>query len=374
MKVNAAIAISGGIDSLAAAFILKKQVQDVVGLYFINGYEPPPYTITENSGRFKKPDLPVSVFKLPKPHPLYGMQQQLDIPIFLVDVRQYFEHTIVDYFMNSYKQGLTPNPCLWCNARIKFGILAEVAEKMGADCLATGHYARTININGRYFLQKGRDKSKDQSYFLAFVNQNILPLVRFPLGAMTKKEVTQLAAENHLVPLTQKESQDVCFIRDNNYARFISSRQQAAGSPGDITTPDGTRIGTHPGLHHFTIGQRRGINCPAKHPYYVVGIDIRRNQLMVGEKKDLYKSSLTLRDINWFIPPPSHPFDQALSVSVKIRYRHPAAAATLFPKKDNTAVITFETPQQAITPGQGAVCYIDDKIIAAGWIGRMDHA
>jgi tRNA-specific 2-thiouridylase len=366
MKPKAAIAISGGIDSLAAAFLLKKKYHHVVGLHFVNGYESSPAfqhcLPAHPDGEETGPQA--SIYNPAPDHPLYSVQKQLDIPIHLIDVRNYFQKTVVDYFVENYMCGRTPNPCLLCNPSVKFGILFDLAKQIGAEYFATGHYVRIHQEDGRFFLQKGIDPAKDQSYFLAMVPGRVLPHLRFPLGAMTKQATMQLAAEHNLTPVSHKESQDICFIRDNDYARFISACKETAGSPGIITDTRGNDIGTHNGLHHFTIGQRRGINCPASQPYYVIKIDARGNRLIVGAKKDLYKTGLRMRHINWFIQKPVTP----LTVFVKIRYRHPAAEATLFPPEGDEAVIRFKSPQQAITPGQGAVCYVNDNVIAGGWI------
>jgi len=367
MKPKIAVAISGGVDSLVTAFILKKQYENIIGLHFINGYEPQSFhssKLTESSDL--RYDSSISISELPKTHPLSHIKNQLDIPIRIIDCRQYFQKTVVDYFVESYRQGLTPNPCMICNPLIKFGIIFDLARKMDATCFATGHYVRVIEKeNNLFLLQKGTDTLKDQSYFLALLHKKILPFTLFPLGTMTKQQVIKTAEQNNLTPVSKKESQDVCFIQNNNYAEFIASQDGITASPGMITDINGVKIGTHNGLHKFTIGQRRGINCPASEPYYVLKIDIPQNRLIVGFKKDLYKTKLTIKNINWFIPKPL----SQLNVFVKIRYRHQPAEATLIPE-NNSAIIHFQKPQFAITPGQGAVCYVNDEVIAGGWI---DH-
>jgi len=365
MKPTVAVAVSGGIDSLLSAFILKKRYKDVAGLHFINGFEPDPSHLSEikDSSEIEN-DTSFIVSELPSNHPLNHIKNQLDIPIKVVDCRQYFKKTVVDYFVQSYRQGLTPNPCMICNPLIKFGIIFDIARQMGASYFATGHYARIVKKEKElYLLQKGTDRIKDQSYFLALLPKKVLPFVRFPLGDFTKQHVIKIAEQNKLTPVSSKESQDVCFIQNNNYAEFIASQDGIVGAPGMIMDRNGHKIGTHNGLHNFTIGQRRGINCPASEPYYVLKIDKPHNRLIVGYKKDLYKTELTIKNINWFIPKPS----EQLNVCVKIRYRHQAAEAILIPE-NNSATIHFKEAQSAITPGQGAVCYINDEVIAGGWI------
>lgn len=368
MKPKVAVAISGGIDSLISAFILKKKYKNIVGLHFLNGYESTPFHPSGlTSFSSKKNNPTVSISDLPATHPITHIKEQLDIPIKLVDCRQYFQKTVVDYFVQRYRNGLTPNPCMICNPLIKFGIIFYLARQTGASYFATGHYARIIKKkNNSYLLQKGMDTLKDQSYFLALLSKDVLPFVRFPLGTMTKQQVMEMAEVKSLTPVSKKESQDVCFIQDNDYAKFITNQDGISASPGPIIDLNDHQLGTHHGLHKFTIGQRRGINCPASEPYYVLKIDIKQNRLIVGSKKDLYKPSLTIKNINWFIPKP----ESHLNVFVKIRYRHEAAEATLIPQKNNSVVIRFKKSQPAITPGQGAVCYVNDEVIAGGWIEK----
>jgi tRNA-specific 2-thiouridylase len=365
MKPKVAVAISGGIDSLITAFILKKKYENIIGFHFLNGFETPALHLSEFEDHSEtNSDSSFSISEIPSTHPLIHIRDQLDIPIKIVDCRQYFKKTVIDYFIQSYRRGLTPNPCMICNPLIKFGIIFDLSRQMGASIFATGHYVRIFEKEkGMYLLQRGADTLKDQSYFLALLSKKVLPFLRFPLGEMTKQHVMEIAKQNKLIPVSNKESQDVCFIRNNNYADFIASQDRFSSSPGVITDISGHKIGTHQGLHQFTIGQRRGINCPASEPYYVLKIDKLQNRLIVGYKKDLYKTTLTIKNINWFIPKPFH----QLNVSVKIRYQHQAADAILIPDNDS-AIIHFKNPQSAITPGQGAVCYINDEVIAGGWI------
>ena len=358
MMPEVAVAISGGVDSLVAAAKLKQKLGRVIGLHFVHGYEPEPVL----SGIAP---IQAGIFNPPDAHPLHAISRALDIPIFLVDCREIFQKTVVDYFIKAYPSGVTPNPCLICNARIKFGILYETARRMGASLFATGHYARLVQKkNQGVCIAKGLDAAKDQSYFLGFLPARILPHVDFPLGEMTKDQVLAYAKTRGLSPIQTKESQDVCFIPDNDYAGFIGAHLETPPTPGPITDRRGKWLGTHDGLHRFTIGQRRGIGCPAPAPYYVLGLDIKENRLIVGSKEELYAAVMTIRQINWFIPCPPAPME----VSIKIRYRHRPVAATLIPQPDDTAMVRFHSPQPAVTPGQGAVCYVDDAVIAGGII------
>jgi tRNA-specific 2-thiouridylase len=273
----------------------------------------------------------------------------------------------VDYFAAAYQDGETPNPCLVCNPKIKFGVLLEAARRRGATHLATGHYARVARApSGAYRLYKGVDAAKDQSYFLARLSPDQLSHACFPLGPLTKDRVRELAARAGLAPVARRESQDVCFIRGANYADFVVNITGRHPRPGDIVDGAGNRVGRHNGLHRFTVGQRRGINCPASRPYYVVRIDTRRNRLVVGFKDELQVDRCRVRDINWIVDAPSGP----IAVDTRIRYRHHAVAATLRPHGADRAGIRFQRPQAAVTPGQGAVFYRGDEVLGSGWIER----
>ncbi|MFP4347980.1 MAG: tRNA 2-thiouridine(34) synthase MnmA [Desulfococcaceae bacterium] len=335
-----AVAVSGGIDSLVAAHLLKQSGHTVFGLHFTTGFEPLP-----ESG-------------------LSHIQEQLGIPVHTVDLSAAFQRKVVDYFTRTYAAGRTPNPCLACNPAIKFGDLLESARSKGAEYLATGHYARIIrDANGRHRLLRGIDPQKDQSYFLAFLNQEQLAAARFPLGEMTKDQVRETARVRGLTPARRKESQDVCFI-PKDYAAFLTDQPGFGFEPGPIEDLCGNRLGEHPGLHRFTVGQRRGINCPAAQPYYVVRLDPPRNRLVVGGREDLLSSECRVSVVNWIMPIPDSP----LRTAVRVRYRHTAVPAVVHPGAEGTARVVFDTPEPAVTPGQGAVFYEEEAVLGGGWI------
>ena len=328
MKQITAIALSGGIDSLAAAYLLKQQGHPVIGIHFITGFETKAFSSHDN--RFA------------------DIANQLGIAIKIIDISADFKLKVVDYFTQTYLSGKTPSPCLVCNPSIKFGTLFTFARKLGASRLATGHYARTsADSTGRFHLFRGKDRKKDQSYFLAFMTQKQLARACFPLGKMTKSAVKKLAKQKGLRPQIKKESQDICFIQDNKYGDFLLQQQDFKAKPGDIVDIKGHILGRHNGLHLFTIGQRRGINCPAVEPYYVVRLDINHNRLVVGLKKDLLSSSCRVNKINWIMEKPLAP----LEVDIRLRYRHKAARSRLIPDGGTSAMCIFETPQSAVTPG-----------------------
>lgn len=364
MKPVVAIAISGGIDSLMAAYLLKKGGFNVFGIHFITGFEDHSdlkVTQPETVGARLKSDS----IKFHAAQKIAHIESQLDINVKLIDCRKEFKRTVVDYFTQTYQNGQTPNPCMVCNPAIKFGTVLDFACQQGASHLATGHYARLQKDNqGRFHLIRGVDAAKEQSYFLALMNQQQLAKACFPLGEMTKSEVIELAAAKALTPALIKESQDICFIKNKSYAEFLKSQKGFEPQPGTITDVHGNILGQHKGLHLYTVGQRRGINCPASEPYYVIGLDTKHNRLIVGFKKDLLASKFNAVYINWINQRPAEP----IYVHARLRYRHKAAAARLVPLDAHTATICFETPQTAITPGQCAVFYQGNEVLGGGWI------
>jgi tRNA-specific 2-thiouridylase len=367
MKSLTAIAISGGIDSLMAAFLLKKKGYNLIGIHFLTGYEidgsqqrqPTGLSISNATPNLSNDDA-VS-------DKMSHIADQLGIQIKVIDCAETFKSIVVDYFTRSYQAGLTPNPCMLCNPSIKFGQILASARKLGACGLATGHYARLIRDKmGRMHLYKGKDPVKDQSYFLAFMSQAKLAEAHFPLGEYAKSEVKALARQYGLSPVVRKESQDICFIKENRYADFLKMQPGFTPQPGLIEDVNGNIIGEHKGLHHFTIGQRRGINCPATAPYYVVSIDTKNNRLKVGFKKDLMISRCHVTAVNWINQAPDSPIE----VDVRVRYRQKAVPCTVSPIGEDRVSVRFVTPQTAVTPGQAAVFYRNKEVLGGGWIDR----
>ncbi len=359
MKPRVAVALSGGIDSLTSAWLLKDQGYRVIGVHFVTGYEGYPEPSFDQNHPLTDSLVKAADSKLAP------ITTRLDIPLKIFDCSERFKTEVVDYFIGAYRTGRTPSPCLVCNPTIKFGDLFNFARQLGAEQLATGHYARIRReTDGRVRLYRGIDSGKDQSYFLARLSRRQLERSLFPLGEMTKSEVIALAHQKNLIPTTNGESQDICFIKSGGYGEFMLRQSGFEPSPGPIVKPGGEEIGQHPGLHLFTIGQRRGINCPAREPYYVVRIESDQNRLVVGRHEDLFSPACRVVEINWIAPVPTVPS----RMSVKIRYRHKALPATVVPSANRTAQIRFNRPQVAITPGQGAVFYQGDEVLGGGWI------
>ncbi len=356
-----AVALSGGIDSLVAAAMLQGQGNELFGIHFVHGYEA---ELADPSGPSDWQAAVTSVMERARIR-LTRMTNPLRIPIHIIDLRSEFKREVVDYFVRTYQSGRTPNPCLTCNPSIKFGVLLEKARSLGATHLATGHYARIRTAsNGRMQLFRGKDHQKEQSYFLARLTQDQLASAVMPLGNYTKDQTRKIAREKGLHPAASQESQDICFIRSGGYSQFLRRQPGFSAQPGPIEDTRGNLIGQHNGLHQYTIGQRRGINCPASEPYYVVRLEPERNCLIVGFQHHLQTETFRVSQINWIARQPAIPQD----INVRIRYRHEAVEARLHPLDDRSAEVVFKTPQSAVTPGQGAVFYHGDEVLGGGWI------
>lgn len=336
-----AVALSGGIDSAVAAALLIEKGHRVVGMTMRMWQEPP-------DGGLQ-----------PLPDPAQGAQQvacALGIPLHVIDVIQPFKHHVVERFISEYSAARTPNPCLYCNRYIKFGYLLQRSLDLGADKLATGHYARTrLAPDGQTWqLLKGIDKRKDQSYVLYMLGQKELAHVLFPLGSLTKDRVREMAMERRLPIPHAEESQDLCFVCDNDYRRFLQRFGSHILEPGPILDSTGQQIGQHKGLAAYTIGQRSGLGIAAPQALYVLHLDANRNALIVGPKCELGRDQLLAYDVRWV---DAHPPDRVLDVMAKIRYRAHPALATVTPLDGNRAQVQFAEKVRDITPGQGVVFY-----------------
>jgi tRNA-specific 2-thiouridylase len=354
MEKTVAVALSGGLDSAIAAAYLKKENYRVIGFHFRTGYEFTP----GDSG----PSMPL-------PHVnswAHRVSEQIGIPLEVLDCSEAFEREVVRYFVDAYRSGQTPNPCVVCNQRIKFGLILERARAVGASTLATGHYARIRQeANGRFRLLKGVDQAKDQSYFLARLTQQQLSHAMFPLGIYTKKQVREMARALDLSSFKERESQELCFVRHPSYRDFLSKRAEFHSRPGPIVNTRGEILGHHQGLHAYTVGQRKGISIPGPVPYYVIRFDKEQNRLVIGSRSELAATECMVTDINWI---DTEPPDKAISVQTRIRYRHREAQSILTPIDRYTAAVRFSKPQSAITPGQAAVFYQGERVLGGGWI------
>ena len=335
------IALSGGVDSTAAASLLLEQGHACAGahLWLFDG--------AREAGDAE------------------AAAERLGLPFHVFDMRERFGREVIARFAESYLRGETPNPCVFCNRSIKFAALLERAERLGYDAIATGHYARTGFLNGRWLLKKAVDASKDQSYVLYMLTQSQLAYVKLPLGEMTKAQVRAYAEEMGFINARKKESQDICFVPDGDYGAFLEGYIGQALHPGDFVDTAGRVLGKHRGMPRYTLGQRKGLGLALPQPGYVCGIDPIKNTVTVGDESQLFGKTLYAGDINLV---PCDMLPQPLRCKAKIRYRQAEQWATAEQIGGDTLRITFDEPQRAITPGQAAVLYDGEYVIGGGTI------
>jgi tRNA-specific 2-thiouridylase len=364
--------MSGGVDSSATAALLLEQGYEVIGITLklwpqdcVNRAEDKccgPQAVTDAR----------------------AVCHKLDIPYYLIDEAAEFQKHVIQYFADEYKAGRTPNPCVMCNQNLKFGRLIDRADQLGADFIATGHFARierplTPSLSpsdgervakpgeGRYLLKRGRDLKKDQSYFLFSLRQDQLARAIFPLGEKTKSDTRAVARHCQLKTADKEESMEICFVPDNNYGGFLQQANLVQKHRGEIMDVHGHVLGHHDGIEFYTIGQRKGLGITTPKPVYVVELDAENNRVVIGDESALDRDEFTATNCNW------HPFDKLtapIEVTAKIRYNHPGTPATVTPTGNGSVKVKLHSAQRAITPGQAAVFYQDDLVVGGGWIAR----
>jgi tRNA-specific 2-thiouridylase len=356
-KTRVVVGMSGGVDSSATAALLLEQGYDVVGITLKLW---PQDCVSRAEDKCCGPQAVMDA---------RAVCYKLGIPYYLIDEAAEFQSRVINYFAEEYKSGRTPNPCVMCNQNLKFGRLLGRADQLGAQYIATGHFARVERSTDgkRTLLRRGRDLRKDQSYFLFSLRQDQLSRAMFPLGEKSKADTREVARHCQLKTAEKEESMEICFVPDNDYGKFLQQARLAEKHRGEIVDLSGNVLGHHEGIEFYTIGQRKGLCISSPRPLYVIELDAAANRVIVGNDSALDRDEFVAERCNWI------PFDQpteVLEAIVKIRYNHPGASATLTPIAGGRVKVKLDAAQRAITPGQAAVFYQDDLVLGGGWIYR----
>ena len=368
------LAMSGGVDSSVAAALLCNEGHEVIGVFMRHGEESPVAATCGTDSRAGE-TKPLAVLTGRVDHKQgccsaadaedgRRVADLLNIPFYALNLEAEFS-TIIDYFVDEYTAGRTPNPCVMCNNWIKFGKLFEYARSVGAEYVATGHYARLEkNDGGGVSLMRGCDLLKDQSYVLFGVQREFLERMMLPVGQYQKSQIRDIARQIGLRVAEKKDSQEICFVPLGKHDEFIRKRRKATSTAGEIVTTDGTVVGSHPGIERFTIGQRRGVGVAMGDPRYVVRIEPDTCHVVLGTREELARDTLTASGTNWLTDPPESP----IRCQVQIRYNSDSVAATVEPLPNQRIRVSFDTPCYGVAPGQAAVCYQDNRLLGGGWI------
>ena len=353
MKRKALIAMSGGVDSSVAALLMKEQGYDCIGVT-MKLYDNDEIGISREKTCCSLDDI----------EDARSVAFRIGIPYYVVNYKDDFKEKVMDPFVNSYLKGCTPNPCIECNRYLKFEHLYQTAQELGCDVIVTGHYARITQEDGCYQLRRALDPTKDQSYVLYSLTQEQLAHTMFPLGELSKDHVREIAQEHELINSAKRDSQDICFVPDGDYKKFMEESYDIHIGPGQFVGTDGEVLGTHQGYYGYTIGQRKGLGIAAKHPLYVVDILPEKNQVVLGTNEDLFRTTLEAEDFNWIL---DRDYDGKI-LQAKIRYRQQAQDAHVKRLENGHVQVEFIEPQRAITRGQAVVVYQDDVVIGGGTI------
>ncbi|MEE1242406.1 tRNA 2-thiouridine(34) synthase MnmA [Frisingicoccus sp.] len=359
-KKKVIVGMSGGVDSSVAAMLLKKQGYDVIGVTMQIWQDEETAVQEENGG----------CCGLSAVDDARRVADQLEIPYYVMNFKKEFKDWVMDDFVQEYFRGRTPNPCIRCNRYVKWEALLHRSLAIGGDYIATGHYAKVVQLeNGRYTLKKAPSR-KDQTYALYNLTQEQLSKTIMPVGDYTKDEIRRMADEIGLAVASKPDSQDICFIPDGNYQKFLYEYTGKKLPQGNFVDQSGKVIGVHQGITHYTIGQRKGLNLSMGHPVFVTEIRPETNEVVIGENKDVFKSSLVASDVNWMSIPDPAPGEK-VRVHAKVRYAHQGADATVYMTEDGNLICEFDEPQRAITPGQALVMYDGDYVVGGGVIKEV---
>lgn len=355
-KEKVVIGMSGGVDSSVAAYLLKKAGYDVIGVTMQIWQEESVQTQEENGG----------CCGLSAVEDARRVAQMLDIPYYVMNFRKEFKENVMDYFVSEYLKGRTPNPCIACNRYVKWEALLERSMEIGADYIATGHYARIVKLpNGRFTLKKSATDAKDQTYALYNLTQEQLSHTLMPVGQYTKEEIRKIAEDIGLLVANKPDSQEICFIPDNDYASFIEENTDKKIEEGNFVDLDGNVIGRHKGITHYTIGQRKGLNLSMGKPVFVVAIRPETNEVVIGDNSDVFGDRLRCNHINFMS---IADLEGEMEVTAKIRYSHKGAKAVIRKVEEDVIECVFEEPQRASTPGQAVVFYDGEYVVGGGTI------
>ncbi len=346
--------MSGGVDASVAAKIMKSEGYDCIGV-----------TMKLHGGEDIALDYENSCCNLSDIEDARNVAFKLDMPYYVLNFQDDFKEKVIDPFINAYKCGRTPNPCIFCNQHMKFAKLFDYAKSLDCDYIVTGHYVRVEERDGKFFLLKALDDTKDQSYVLYGMTQEQLAHTKFPLGNMNKTDARALATDGGLINADKPDSQDICFVPDGDYASVIEKYSNSQDTPGDFVDKNGNVLGKHKGITHYTVGQRKGLGLPMKHPVYVKKIDATNNRVILSTNEELFETTLTASNVNWISgEAPTEP----VRVSAKIRYRHKEQPCTVTPIGQDKIKVVFDEPQRAITPGQSVVMYDGEVVLGGGTI------
>ncbi|MBF0289163.1 MAG: tRNA 2-thiouridine(34) synthase MnmA [SAR324 cluster bacterium] len=353
-KKRVAVAMSGGVDSSVAIALLQEQGYDIIGIHM-------KLADTSFEERQNK-----SCCSLDDALDARAVCSRLKIPFYVIDFKEQFKKNVIDYFVQEYVDGRTPNPCIMCNMKIKNKFLLEKANELDCEYLATGHYARIIEdpLKKRLQIVKPDDLYKDQTYFLYGTLSSELPKLLFPLADYSKPKVRQIAAQFGLVSAEKPDSQEICFV-PQNYRDFIANQLKDSPKPGNFVATSGEILGEHQGIPYYTVGQRRGLGISGSEPYYVIRLDKATNEIVVGHLEETYVSEFGVSQVNWVS---IDPIQESIDVTVKLRYSHLGTSAAVIPQSHNRVQVILKNPDRSVTPGQAAVFYHENILLGGGWI------